>query len=124
METLRSPSNPLLKQVRRAVQRGGLTDDGHCLAETFRLLEEAIRSGCEIGAVFGAESARHRLGSLPGGLAGVRLAILPPGLISLLLVLGVPLPTYKKPAPTRGGAKPAVPPYLVLGRVQHPLWAQ
>ncbi len=88
METLRSPSNPLLKKVRRAVQRGGLTDDGYCLAETFRLLEEAIRSGCEIGAVLGAESARHRLGSLPGGLAGVRLAILPDSLFRELVSTG------------------------------------
>ena len=62
------------------MQRGGLTDDGHCLAETFRLLEEAIRSGCEIGAVLGAESARRRLESLTGGLEAARLVILPDAL--------------------------------------------
>ena len=50
MELL-SDHNPLLKQIRRAVSRGGLTDDGFALAEGPHLIGEAQASGCEIGAV-------------------------------------------------------------------------
>src|ERR1035438_2906374 len=41
-------ANPLLKEVRRAVARGSLTAGGWCVAETFHLLEEALRSGSEV----------------------------------------------------------------------------
>ena len=41
---LTSPANPLLKDVRRAIARGGLTEQGYLVAETFHLLEEALRS--------------------------------------------------------------------------------
>ena len=47
-ETLLSDKNPLLKQVRRAVARGSLTEDGYAVAESFHLLEEALASDCEI----------------------------------------------------------------------------
>jgi len=57
MQLVTSPRNPLIKEVRKAVARGGLTDDGLCIAEGFHLLEEARRSGCEIAAVLAAESA-------------------------------------------------------------------
>jgi len=57
-EPITSASNPLLKSVRRAVARGGLTRDGYIVAETPHLLREALRSGCEIGAVLVAASAR------------------------------------------------------------------
>lgn len=56
--SLVSAHNPLIKQVRRAASRGALTDDGFALAEGPHLLEEARRSGVEIGAVIAAESAR------------------------------------------------------------------
>jgi len=56
-ETLVSEKNPLLKQVRRAVARGSLTNDGWAVAESFHLLEEALASDCEIRAVIAAESA-------------------------------------------------------------------
>jgi TrmH family RNA methyltransferase len=55
-EVITSAANPLLKQVRRALSRGGLTDDGAAVAETFHLLEEALRSGCEVPVVLAAES--------------------------------------------------------------------
>jgi len=57
-QTLVSEKNPLLRDVRRAAGRGALTDDGFALAEGPHLLEEAVRSGVEIGAVILAESAR------------------------------------------------------------------
>ena len=52
MKALTSPQNPLIKGLRRALASGGLTDDGFCVIEGFHLLEEAIKSGCEIGPVF------------------------------------------------------------------------
>ena len=36
---LTSSANPLLKDVRRALARGGLTEHGDLVAETFHLLE-------------------------------------------------------------------------------------
>ncbi len=38
MEPVTSAANPLLKDVRRAISRGGLTDEGWCVAESFHLL--------------------------------------------------------------------------------------
>src|SRR5438034_2405444 len=58
MQVVTSPRNPLLKEVRKAVLRGSLTGQGLCVAEGFHLLEEALRSDCEIPAIFAAESAR------------------------------------------------------------------
>ncbi len=55
-ELLTSARNPLLKSVRRATARGTLTDEGLCVAETFHLLEEALRSDSEIQAIVSAES--------------------------------------------------------------------
>jgi len=55
--TLTSEKNPLLKAVRRAASRGSLTEDGFALAEGPHLLEEALRSRVEIGAVIATESA-------------------------------------------------------------------
>ena len=58
VENITSAANPLLKDVRRAIARGGLTRQGWCVAETFHLLEEALRSGCDVKMVLAAESAR------------------------------------------------------------------
>lgn len=67
-EELTSAKNPLLKDIRRAIARGGLTTDGLCIAETFHLLEEALRSDCVIQTVICAESVRatveRRIGAL------------------------------------------------------------
>ena len=46
-ETITSAANPLLKDVRRAIARGGLTAEGWCVAETFHLLEEALRASAK-----------------------------------------------------------------------------
>src|SRR5271157_5063890 len=56
-EHISSPHNPLLKEIRRAAARGGLTSDGLCLAEGQHLLEEALRSGLEIEAIVATENA-------------------------------------------------------------------
>jgi TrmH family RNA methyltransferase len=59
--SLSSPSNPLLKDVRRAILRGSLTDDGLCAAESFHLLREALASGRPVKTVIAAESAEAAL---------------------------------------------------------------
>jgi RNA methyltransferase, TrmH family len=76
-ETISSPANPLLKEVRRAVARGGLTAQGWCVAETPHLLVEALRSRCPVKLVLAAESARGQLPRLPG----IKVAILPDNLL-------------------------------------------
>jgi TrmH family RNA methyltransferase len=53
-----SDKNPLIKEIRRAVSRGTLTDDGYAVAEGAHLLEEALAARCEVAAVIVSESAR------------------------------------------------------------------
>jgi len=79
-ETITSAGNPLLKDVRRAIGRGGLTQDGLCVAETFHLLEEALRSRCEVKAVLLAESVEARAGRI----RGTRVVVLPDALLQSL----------------------------------------
>jgi TrmH family RNA methyltransferase len=54
---LTSPHNPLLQQVRRAIARGGLTEEGWLVAEGFHLVEEALRSRRPIRRLLVAASA-------------------------------------------------------------------
>jgi RNA methyltransferase, TrmH family len=61
IETITSAANPLVKELRRAIGRGSLTEDGLFIAESFHLLEEALRSGREIPAVLVSESAFPRI---------------------------------------------------------------
>jgi len=82
LETITSAANPLLKDVRRAVSRGTLTADGWCVAESFHLLEEALRSPCEVKAVLAAESKRALVEALGERLNGVRTIILPDALLA------------------------------------------
>jgi TrmH family RNA methyltransferase len=56
-ETLLSDKNPLVKEVRKAARQGGLTSDGFALAEGPHLLEEALRSSSELGAILATEAA-------------------------------------------------------------------
>jgi len=77
MQVLTSPRNPALKEVRKAVLRGSQTSDGLCVAEGFRLLEEALRIDCEISTVFAAESVRSAVDSHVKGLKQIRVLALP-----------------------------------------------
>lgn len=74
-EAITSAANPLLKDVRRAIARGGLTDEGWCVAETFHLLEEALRSDCEVKIVLASESVRSAAEAHVRGLRGVKVAV-------------------------------------------------
>src|SRR5215472_5235420 len=77
MPTLTSAQNPALKAIRKAVLKGSTTADGYAVAESFHLLEEALRSDCEIGAVFAAESVRSAVQSHVRGLKRMRVEVLP-----------------------------------------------
>lgn len=77
MPTLASARNPLLKDIRKAIARGTTTDDGLAVAESFHLLEEALRSDCEIPVVFAAESVRTAVESHVRGLKRTRIHVLP-----------------------------------------------
>lgn len=59
MSVLTSAQNPLVKDVRRAVAQGRLTERGYAVAEGFHLLEEALRSDCEIHAILTTEAVRE-----------------------------------------------------------------
>jgi len=76
-ETISSAANPLVKDVRRAIARGSLTAEGWCVAETFHLLEEALKSECEVKVVLAAESVRTAAAGHVRGLNGVKVAVLP-----------------------------------------------
>jgi RNA methyltransferase, TrmH family len=83
-QTITSAANPLIKDVRRALARGSLTEEGLCLAETFHLLDEALRSKCEVRHVLAAESAQAAVEEQLGRRNGVRLAVLPDALFQTI----------------------------------------
>jgi RNA methyltransferase, TrmH family len=83
-ETIASAANPLLKDVRRAIVRGVLTQQGLCVAETFHLLEEALRSDCDVRVVLAAESVRSAAAAHVRGLNGIKVAVLPDALFQSL----------------------------------------
>ncbi len=82
LETLSSDKNPLLKDVRKAVSRGSLTEDGFAVAESFHLLEEALSAGCEINAVIVAESVKNTVSTHVRGLKRTRIVSLRDGLFN------------------------------------------
>jgi RNA methyltransferase, TrmH family len=81
-ETITSTANPLLKEVRRAVARGSLTAEGWCIAESFHLLDEALRSPCEVKTVLAVESARAAIEAHEPRLAGVKVVLVPDALFA------------------------------------------
>src|SRR6185312_13295386 len=81
-ETITSPANPLLKEVRRAVARGGLSADGWCVAESFHLLEEALRSRRNVHAILAAEGNRAALEAVAPKLDSGKLILLPDALFN------------------------------------------
>jgi len=52
--------NPLLKQLRAAFAHAEPTPDGDFAVEGFKIIEEAIRSGVKLSALFVRDSARER----------------------------------------------------------------
>ena len=70
-----SAANPLLKDVRRAAARGGLTSDGWMVSESFHLLEEALRSDLEVGAILVAATVRNAVEQHVRGLKKIRVTV-------------------------------------------------
>jgi TrmH family RNA methyltransferase len=85
-ELLTSARNPLLKSVRRAAARGTLTDEGLCVAETFHLLEEALRSDAEIRTIISAESVYTTVERHVKGLKRAHVVRVPDALFNELSV--------------------------------------
>lgn len=56
--------NSSVKELRQAFARGERTESGACAIEGVRILEEAIRSGLRLEAVFFGESAETKAGRL------------------------------------------------------------
>src|SRR5437763_328945 len=75
IESVTSAANPLIKDVRRAAHQGGLTENGLCIAESFHLLEEALRSDREIPVVLAADSVRTTVERHVTGLHGTRIVV-------------------------------------------------
>lgn len=67
-----SDKNPLIKEVRKAAHQGSLTQSGFALAEGPHLLDEAVRSNCDVLAVILAETSR--LESLPSSVRLLRVS--------------------------------------------------
>ncbi len=55
-----SKENALVKELRHSFTKAALTEDGYCAVEGVRLLEEALRSGLRVKAVFFSQSAQER----------------------------------------------------------------
>ncbi len=83
-ETITSAANPLLRDLRRAMTRGRLTETGCWVAETFHLLEEALRSDCRVTAVLAAESVRSAAEAHVRRLPGVKVLVVPDALLQRL----------------------------------------
>jgi RNA methyltransferase, TrmH family len=77
MSAVTSAANPLLKDVRRAIARGGLTEQGWCVAESFHLLEEALRSERTVPVVLASESVKSTVERHVSGLRETRGFVLP-----------------------------------------------
>jgi RNA methyltransferase, TrmH family len=60
LNSVTSRQNPLVKQLRRAFSHGEATSNGHIAVEGLHLIEEAIRSGLRLHAIFFSESAGPR----------------------------------------------------------------
>lgn len=70
--------NALVKELRAAFAGSELTRNGECAVEGFRIIEEAVRSGLKIKAVFFGESAENRAAKLLSQLhAQVETLLLP-----------------------------------------------
>lgn len=83
-EVISSPANPLLKDVRQAIARGGLTEQGWMVAETFHLLEEALRSNLDLKVVLAAESVQSAVEAQAPRLSGTRVVVVPDALFQKL----------------------------------------
>jgi len=73
-QVISSAANPLVKQIRRALTRGGLTEQGLMVAESMHLLQEASRSKLEIPTVLVAASMNNDIRLFLNRLQSVKTA--------------------------------------------------
>jgi len=74
--------NPLVKELRQAFAHGERTGEGDCAIDGLRIVEEAIRSGLRLRAVFFRESAQDRAERLLPQIGGhVETLLLPDKLL-------------------------------------------
>lgn len=84
VSSIRSAQNPLVREIRRAVARGGLTRGGLCVAEGYHLLEEALRSGLTVETVVATEAAGARVRQLAGRGRKLRFVAVPENVFAQL----------------------------------------
>ncbi|HXJ42926.1 MAG TPA: RNA methyltransferase [Bryobacteraceae bacterium] len=84
VESITSAANPLLKDIRKAVSKGPLTDDGLCIAESLHLIGEAARSQVEIPVIVAAESMWPSLHGLISRLTESRFVSVPDALFQTI----------------------------------------
>jgi len=83
--------NALVKTLRQAFTRAELNEQGECAIEGFRIIEEAIRSGLRLQAVFFNESAVSRAGKLlPQIGSHVKTLLFPDSLFSSVVATESP----------------------------------
>ena len=118
--------NSLVKDLRRAFDRGELTEDGCFAIEGPKILEEAIRSSLKLKAVFFSASAENKGEKLlPQIGAHVETLLLPDKLFATVVPSEAPqgiaaLVRFKEIAPEEVIAKAAAGPLLVIAGVQDP----
>jgi len=67
----------MLKEVRKAILRGTTTEDGYAVAESFHLLEEALRSERAVPIVLASQSVKGTVDRHVAGLRDTRTIVLP-----------------------------------------------
>jgi TrmH family RNA methyltransferase len=119
-----SPDNPRVKQARALLEPKGRREQGRCLVEGVRLIEEAMRAGHPPALVFFTDQARQnrRAAELLAALemAGALCAELSPQVFSTLsdtvasqgLIAVIPIPQVS--------ASVGVPFILVLDQIRDP----
>jgi TrmH family RNA methyltransferase len=118
--------NALVKEMRLAFSRAELTEAGDCAIEGVRILEEAIRSGLRLHAVFFSESAEgHARRLLPQIGAQVETAVLPDKLFASVVPSESPqgvaaLVRYRQSSLEDLLAKAALGPFVVVTGLQDP----
>jgi RNA methyltransferase, TrmH family len=129
LRPIASRQNALVKDLRRAFTQAAPADDGSVAIEGVKLVEEAIRSGLRLRAVFFSESAKQRANRLLPQLSHATETILlpddifhsavatetPQGVAALIHPLVSTLDDLFRPtAPAAGSAALPAPP-LILG---------
>jgi TrmH family RNA methyltransferase len=117
----------LVKELRRAFRQGEPTLDGQVAIEGVRLIDEALRSGCHLRAVFFSESASERIAHLlPQISPAIDTLLLPDLLFQSAVVTESPqgvaalirLPAH--PSPNSVAARVSIGPVVVTAGIQDP----